>query len=113
VVRQLCEWLALDAAVVADLSFEADNQTQVYRNKSLQRVAVAANRRSERFFRRHVWLKRRLRSGYFLLNSAASTGGMPASARERLNAFYAPYNRRLAEQLAGIGLELPDSWVTS
>jgi len=113
VVRQLCEWLALDAAVVADLSFEADNQTQVYRNKGLQRLAVAANRRSERFFRRHMWLKRRLRSGYFLLNSAAPTGGMPAAARERLNAFYAPYNCRLAEQLAGVGLAIPESWAAS
>jgi hypothetical protein len=111
VVRQLCEWLALDVTVLTDLTFEADNQTQVYRSKTFQRVAVTANRHSERFFRRHMWLKRRLRSAYFLLNSAAPQGGMPASSRARLDAFYAPYNRRLAEQLAGVGLELPNSWV--
>ena len=113
VVRQLCEWLALDAEVVTDFSFEVDNQAQEYRSKTLQRVAVTANRHSERFFRRHMQLKRTLRSGYFRLNSAAPTGGMPASARDRLDAFYAPYNRRLAEQLAPIGLTLPSSWVTS
>lgn len=111
VVRQICEWLEVDVAVVADLTFEADNQTQVYRNKLLQRVAVTVNRKSERFFRRHMWLKRRLRSGYFLLNSASPPAGMPASARERLDAFYAPYNCRLAERLSALGLALPGSFV--
>ena len=112
-VRQLYEWLGLDDARVASISLEVDNKTRVYRNKTLQRVAVTANRRSERFFRRHTWLKRQMRSGYFLLNSAGPSGAMPASARARLDTFYAPYNQRLAEQLSTVGLQLPESWVLS
>jgi hypothetical protein len=54
--------------------------------------------------------KRLMRSAYYLVNRAPSSPAMSRAARSRLEAFYAPYNHRLAAQLAGIGLELPPSW---
>ncbi|HET6560455.1 MAG TPA: sulfotransferase domain-containing protein [Marmoricola sp.] len=110
VVTAMCDWLGLDTTAVQAFTFDVDNKTTLYRSAGLQHVAVLANRHSERFFRRHMRLKRLLRAGYYVANRAPSQVGMSASARARLNAFYEPYNERLARQLAEVGLHLPSSW---
>lgn len=111
VVEELCSWLDLDPAPVGGFEFAVDNKTQQYRSKRLQRAAVTLNRRTETFFHRHQQIKRTLRRGYYALNRAETTPGMEPHLRERLVEFYRPHNERLAEQLASVGLGLPDGWL--
>lgn len=110
VMDGLFDWLGLEGGSEATDGLEAANKTAQYRNRTVQHLAVAVNRRGERFFRRHPRLKSGLRSGYYALNRAEPGDSMSAGARERLHAFYAPYNARLADQLGRIGLDLPASW---
>jgi hypothetical protein len=81
-----------------------------YRSKALQQVAVRLNRRSERFFRRHVAAKRMLRSTYWAFNRAPEERGLPAASRARLDDFYDPHNERLERQLAALGIVVPRGW---
>jgi hypothetical protein len=110
VMDDLFAWLGLDPRQAGTAELEAANRTEQYRNRTAQQLAVRLNRRGERFFRRHPGLKRRLRSGYYALNRAEPSETMSPAARRRLTEFYAPYNRRLADQLATLGLTLPGSW---
>jgi sulfotransferase family protein len=109
-IRLICEWLLLDVDVVDDFQFPVDNKTVQYQNRMVQKAAVALNRRGERFFHRHRTTKRLLRRAYYSLNRAPSGPAMTASERNRLADFYGPYNARLSEQLAVVGLGLPASW---
>jgi len=110
VVESLFRWLRLDLGPLSSLGFPEDNKTEQYRSRSLQHLAVRINRRSERFFRRHTTVKRLLRSTYWAFNKAPEERGLPAASRRRLEDFYRPYDERLNEQLARLGLAVPTSW---
>jgi hypothetical protein len=109
-VTSLCSWLDVDVDAVDAFSFPVENKTEQYRSRLLQRGALEINRRSEGFFRRHPALKSRLRTAYYSATKPPHEPGMSASARARLEAFYAPHNDQLAGQLASLGLVLPSSW---
>jgi Sulfotransferase domain len=110
VVNGLFDWLGLDPRQAATAWLETANKTELYRNRTVQRTAVAVNRRGERFFRRHPALKRGMRSIYYQVNRAASRQVMPDASRNRLDRFFQPYNRRLAAQVARLGVQLPEAW---
>jgi hypothetical protein len=110
VVNGLFDWLELDPNQAATVGLEATNKTEQYRNRTVQRTAVAVNRRGERFFRRHPRLKRGMRSAYYQVNRAASRQALTDASRERLDRFFQPYNSRLAAQLSRLGLGLPEGW---
>jgi Sulfotransferase domain len=110
VMDGLFDWLGLEASPAQTSELEAANRTEQYRSRAVQRVAVSVNRRGEAFFRRHPRLKHGLRSGYYALNRAEPLDTMSAEARDRLAAFYRPYNQRLADQLARLGLAVPAGW---
>lgn len=112
VITSLCSWLELDAAPVEDFDFAVENKTVPYRSRRLQRAAVTVNRHSETFFRRHPAVKRRLRSGYYALNRDDSASQMLPVDRRRLDAFYRPYDERLAAQLATLDLRRPERWLS-
>jgi hypothetical protein len=110
VVRGVCRWLELDDNVVGGFELGVENKAQHYRVAPLQRVAVAANRRGETFFRRHRFAKRWIRSAYYTVNRRPALGGIPPAARVRLSEFYRPHDARLAAQLASVGVA-PPPWL--
>jgi hypothetical protein len=110
VMEGLFDWLGLDPTSARTAGLVAANKTEQYRNRRAQRIAVAVNRRGERFWRAHPRLKRGLRSGYYALNRAEPRDAITPEARDRLNLFYRPYNLRLTTQLARVGLAVPDGW---
>lgn len=109
-VADICRWLGLDAGVTAEFVYEADNKTLQYRNEMLQSAAVRLNRRQRLFFATHPGLKRSLRRAYHLVNADAAKEQPTGPARARLEQFYRPYNTRLSEQLATMGLAQPPAW---
>ncbi len=109
-MQELFGWLDLDPEEAGGVALATTNKTVQYRNRAVQRLAVSLNRRGERYFRRHPRLKRVVRGGYYRLNEAPPEPRMSAAMRDRLHAFYEPYNARLAAEVAGRGLKLPDRW---
>jgi hypothetical protein len=84
-------------------STSSANRTEQYRNRTVQRTAVAVNRRGERFFRRYPRLERGMRSLYFGVNGPASGQPMSLASRHRPDRFFQPYHSRLATKLARLG----------
>ena len=110
-VEGICRWLDIDAEVTAGFQYEIENKTMQYKNKSMQRAALFLNRRGEKFFQHHRSLKRALRSAYYRMNRDSGGEQLEPAARERLAAFYAPHNERLAVKLGDAGLSRWPAWL--
>jgi hypothetical protein len=111
-VERLCGWLGIDSKPAGSFDYSAENRTVLYRNRMLQRIALAMNDRGESFLRRHPAVKDRLRGLYYNLNRDDEDGsGLDPDARHQLDAIYAASKKTLAAQLAEQGyVELP-AWL--
>lgn len=115
-ITGICDWLDIDAEIVDSFSFPVDNKTEQFKHGSLQRAAVALNRRSQHFSHRHRTMKKALRGAYYAVNGTARRSDdetMGPDLRKRLDDFYQPYNDRLTQQLVPLGLTLPSGWTSS
>ena len=107
-LRDLAEWLSLDPdGIATDLSSE--NQTTAFKMRTLQRIALFGNDRSERFLRKHMQFKRRLRSLYYRVNGQRAEP-IPESVRAGLAERFREPNGRLAATMLTAGIPLP-SWL--
>jgi hypothetical protein len=111
VIEQLCDWLAIDAGPARGLNYSVHNRTLLYKNKRLQKIALAVNDRGERFFRRHPVLKESLRRIYSRFNRNEEPSYFDPTARRRLDAVYASSNKELATQLASRGYHELPAWL--
>lgn len=111
VIEQLCDWLAIDRKPASRLNYSAENQTVLYRNKPLQKMALAVNDQGERFFRRHPELKRVIRRIYYRFNKDDEPSFFDPAARRRLDAVYASSNKALATQLTSRGYHQLPAWL--
>lgn len=113
-LRGLTDWLGIDGSVVETFDLTPENRTVPIRSATMQRLALAANRRFRRFFSDHRLLKRRLRGIYQTINADRADGGRRrASDEERamLRERYAGANERLAQLLRANGYTDLPSWV--
>jgi hypothetical protein len=110
---ELCRWLDVDPAPAAGFDFSVENRTVQYKHRRLQRLALAVNRNSERFFGRRPALKRVLRSAYYRVNGDRGRLRLDPASEDRLTAFYAPHNERLAASLAAAGRTRMPAWLTA
>jgi len=111
-VMGICTWLGLDTDPVARFDFATDNKSEQYRHEHLQQVALALNRRAERFFTRHRRLKRGLARAYHRTNSQPVGDRPSAQTWARLEEFYRPHTAALSGQLAQIGVTQQPGWLT-
>lgn len=110
--EDVCRWLDLPTEPVAELGFHVENQTVQYKNPVLQRLALGLNRGGESFFARHPALKRRLRGAYYRVNADTAKERMDEASADRLAAFYAPHDQRLAASLRAAGHDRLPAWLT-
>jgi len=111
-VREICRWLDLDDGLVSDFDLAVENRTEQVRSQAAQRLALAVNRRTERFFRDHPGTKRRLRAAYYLVNRERTPLRLSPTAARRMADFYRPYDDRLAELLQAMGVA-PAPWLAT
>jgi len=109
VVAETCRWLGLDDSGVSGFRFSVENRTLGFRNKTLHRVALIANRQG--LLRERRRLKAPLRALYQALNMGSQQEKMSDDARARLKAIFAEPNQRLASLLAGRGYRRLPSWL--
>jgi hypothetical protein len=109
VVRDLCEWLELDAGCVDGFDLSVQNETRHARNFLLHRAAMVANK--ERFLRSRRRLKAPLRRAYYVVNGSRTRDRIPATTRAYLDSVFAPGNAELAAELAARGYRDVPDWV--
>ncbi len=113
VVTALCQWLDIDPEAARQTDTTPTNATAGFKNASLQRLALAANQRGERFFRKHPKLKSKLRATYRRFNGAPAArasdqaGDDEQVIRDELTDWYRAQNIELAELLD----RYPDAWL--
>jgi hypothetical protein len=98
-MTDVCEWLDISTSIYDDFSFEVENKTVGYKNKSLQKSALFVNRELERFWRSHPNLKSRLRDFYFWVNGQNHINPITSELTELLLELYRPHNIRTKEIL--------------
>jgi hypothetical protein len=106
-LRAVARWLDLDPSAFPLDEFEPENRTTGFKHATLQRVALAGNRRLERLLRRHPTAKRKLRATYYRFNGRAAEEGVSSALRDELTERYREPNAALARQLATAGMPLP------
>ena len=111
VLRKLATFVDVDPDAFPDDALSSENRTVGYRNARLQRLALGANDRLERFFRRQPGIERRLRTVYYRVNGRARAESVPPSVRDDLAARYEEPNARCAALLTSAGYPLP-AWLS-
>jgi hypothetical protein len=111
VVESICEWLEIAAEPAARIDYAVQNRTVLYKNERIQRLALAANDRGERFFRRHPVLKAGLRRIYYGFNRDDESGRFDPAARRRADAIYSSSNDVLAAELTARGYDELPAWL--
>jgi Sulfotransferase family len=111
VTEEVCRWLGVDDGACDSFAYHVENRTVQYKNRRLQRAALTVNKTAERFFSRHPELKRTLRGAYYRVNADTRSERLDERSRERLAAFYAPHNARLATSLVAAGRDRLPSWL--
>lgn len=112
-VGRVLRWLDLDPEPAAQFRFAVGNRSVQYRSRPFLKAALALNRRGERIFERHPRLKRTLLQAYYLVNQAPADDTLRPAERERLAAFYAPHNARLAGALTAAGTTRLPAWLAA
>jgi hypothetical protein len=113
VTAGLCRWLEIDADACAGFAYHVENRTVQYKNRHLQRLALSLNRGGEGLFARHPGVKRALRRAYYRVNADAGDDRLDPASAERLAAFYAPHNERLAASLTAAGRTRLPGWLAA
>lgn len=111
VVEQLCAWLAIDPEPSSRFNYAAENQTVLYKHRTLQKMALAVNNRGERFLRRHPEVKDGLRRTYYRLNRHAESLELDPTAHRRLDSVYASSNEALGAKLSSRGYHQLPGWL--
>jgi len=99
VLVDVARFLDIDPDGYDSLELASENRTTAYRRAGLQKLALAANDRMERFLRRHYALKERLRALYYRVNGSRRRDRMPDALRAILADRYTEPNDRLRAQL--------------
>ncbi len=112
-LSELCLWLDIEQKTfVKNLDLSIENKSVNYRYQTLQRMALSINWRGEEFWRSHPIVKKQLRKLYYFFNSQAHRESISPDVAGRLETIYAPYNRKLAEQLTKHGYNDLPSWLS-
>ncbi|BAC88405.1 sulfotransferase family protein [Gloeobacter violaceus] len=108
-LAELYDWLGVEAVVPETLRVE--NKTISYKVALLHKAALAFNMKAERVLRLFPDLKDAARRLYFTLNGQPFEERMSSRTRSYLESVYAPYNERLAHQLAKRGYSNMPTWL--
>ena len=107
----LCRWLEIEPTFYDTAQLGVENKSVGYKNKSLQQLALNINTRLEKFWRSQPKLKTSLRNFYYALNGSSYGEMVSDETLNYLQDIYAPYNKRLREQLISRGYVGLPTWL--
>lgn len=110
-LKDISEWLKIDYHPFEAMTLEVENRSVNYKNKVLQRAALTVNEIGEKFWRANPQIKSSLRELYYKFNGAPHNDKISPEMRAYLQTVYAPYNKKLKEQLMGHGYTNLPVWL--
>lgn len=110
-LKELCDWLDIDASVYDSLELGVENKTVSYKSGVLHQAALLVNTSGERFLRTYPALKEVGRKFYYALNGKSQSEVISDSTMVRARGYFAPYNKRLTAQLLARGYNNLPKWL--
>lgn len=110
-MKDICNWLDIDAGFFNSQNLKAENTTTTYGNTSLHKMAIKINRGFESFWRNNMWLKRSIRKMYNSVNKGGAREKLSAADKQMVDELYQPFNQRLAILLNKEGIESLPAWL--
>ncbi len=110
-LKDLSQWLEIDYKPFEEMTLEVENKSVNYKNKVLQQLALTINTVGEKFWRANPELKTSLREAYYKFNGAPHKDKISDEMRAYLKTIYAPYNKKLKEQLISHGYTNLPKWI--
>jgi hypothetical protein len=111
-MKDICDWLDIDASFYDQYSFAVKNKSLEYRNASMQRLAVKANKAGQLIWRNNPTLKQRLLSIYYKINGKPyDAENFSPAVIEFLNEHFRPHNQKLEEILRQHGITHMPAWL--
>lgn len=101
-VARACRWLGIDDAPAASFNYSIENKTEEIRSRTLQRLALSANREGG-VLRNRRSLKAPIRRLYYVFNRQPNRERMSTETRARLERSFTGSNAALAAELANRG----------
>lgn len=111
VMRDLCEWLDLDAGVVPDIDVEPRKVTRPPRSKRVANVARSLKRSSEQMNLLPAAVQKRLRPVYARLNAGELNERFDPALRSRVQEIYRESNKLTADLLTAHGYQDLPQWL--
>lgn len=99
ILEEIAEWLEIDSTPFKSFTFEIENKTKSFGNKSFHGVALKINHSFEKLFRKSPGVKKRLSSLYFKINGKTAEEKIDKLALEKLKEYYEPSNQKLKNYL--------------
>ncbi|NNC85606.1 MAG: hypothetical protein HKO56_00625 [Bacteroidia bacterium] len=91
----ICNWLKLDSNFYSTYEYDTHNKSVAVKNRSLQKVALSANKKLEKIFRENKKLKQKLKTIYYKMNGKKMQEQIDENLIKELDKFYEPYSVEL------------------
>jgi hypothetical protein len=108
---ELCNWLEIDSKYFDDFSFEIENKTYAFKNRMVQKMAIAVNKGAERFWRKNPNIKKWIRSQYFKVNKSDKLEVIDQETLNFVTTLYQPFNSKLKLFLQNKGINDLPLWL--
>lgn len=113
-VTEVLDWLDLDPAGVAGVSFEIHNPTLGTRHQWLRDMAILGDRAAGSVLSRHPALRGHLRAWYCRLNALDDdASGVSSRTRARLESVFEESTARFADMVVEAGYDDLPAWLTT
>lgn len=90
-VKNVCDWMSIDYERYPQFSFDIENKTVAYKNRTLQKLALGVNQSMEGFFRANPSVKRVLRDLYYSVNSSSGSDSLPMDSLSEVKTLLRQY----------------------
>lgn len=111
VLKELSNWLGVDATPFNQIKIEVENKTRYFGNRFMHKTALLVNDSFEKFFRANPNTKKKLRNLYFSFNEKAAAEQINEQLLTELSEFYKPFNRTLKKSLLDNGIANFPTWL--
>lgn len=110
-VQKVLEWVNLEDFEFEDKTFNVENKSVEFKNRSIQKIIVKLLQVAEPFFRRNYKIKNFLRNIYYSINVKKSNNTINSATLKNINGLYENKNKRLKEYLKQKGYTKFPQWL--
>lgn len=111
VMSSISDWLEIEKKPFENMSYSVENRTVPYQFSWAHKCAIASNKYFEPFLRKNPFLKRKIRSMYYLLNSGSAETTIENEQKKEINQLYLKKNQALKVFLKKQGYDNLPAWI--